>query len=32
MKSSTTGINENIIFEGMIDSTQIFIDFFFLPL
>lgn len=29
MKSSTTGINGNIIFEGMIDSTDILIDFFF---
>lgn len=28
MKSSTTGINGNIIFEGMIDSTDILIDFF----
>ena len=28
MKSSTTGINENIIFEGMIDSAEILIDFF----
>lgn len=28
VKSSTTGINENIIFEGMIDSTEIPIDFF----
>ena len=28
VKSSTTGINENIIFEGMIDSAEILIDFF----
>lgn len=28
MKSGSTGINENIIFEGMMDSTEFLIDFF----
>lgn len=29
MKSGSTGINENIIFEGVMDSTEFLIDFFF---